>query len=99
MYDIMNYLYQFLYFVFIKKWESFFSIFVSLSQIAMPFIAILALNTWKKEMKGGNKYNIAKKLIVGTKKVQKMIQNDVRNPALHPAEDDKNYNEYNWMAH
>ncbi|MFA6307133.1 MAG: hypothetical protein WC639_04995 [Patescibacteria group bacterium] len=79
------------------NWELFFNFIGNLSQVALAIAAFLALNKWKEQMKGGGKYNVAKKLMVSFRKMQEIIEKKVRNPFLHPTEANKNQDDYNWQ--
>lgn len=69
----------------------------NIAQIATAVVAFLALNTWKEKMKGGGKYEVAKNLLIGTKKLLEMIQKSVRSPSLHPKEAGKEHTDKNYQ--
>lgn len=72
------------------------NILADLSQVVVAIVAIVALDKWKEQMKGGGKYVVAKNLLVSARQIQEIIENKVRNPLLHPAEAGKDPDEFNW---
>lgn len=71
-------------------------IFSLLLQLGVFIIAILALKTWERELRGKDKYKIAFDLLLRAKQLQEKIEKEIRNPFLQPI-DEKNYENHNWQ--
>jgi|GEM_PF-7005496 len=66
-----------------------------LIELGLLIVAIWALNTWRKEMKGGNEYQVAFNLLLRERQLCIKLQKQVRNPFLRLAEG-KSMNDWNW---
>lgn len=56
-------------------------VFSILGTIALIIIGILGLSTWRRQLRGTNEYELAKKILLKTYEVQQALQH-VRNPML-----------------
>lgn len=66
-----------------------------LIQLALLVTAIFALNTWRKQLNGGNEYQVAFDLLLRARQLSEKIQKDIRNPMLHPISG-KSFEDWNW---
>lgn len=64
--------------------DNLFQIFGLFIQAGLLIIAILALNTWRRELQGKNEYETAFNLLLAVRRLYKEIQDKVRNPFLQP---------------
>lgn len=64
------------------EWALISEIVSIISTIAFVVIGGLGLNTWRRQLKGTNEYELAKKVVLKTYEVQQALQ-QVRNPMLY----------------
>ncbi|MBI2046159.1 MAG: hypothetical protein HYT28_01965 [Parcubacteria group bacterium] len=64
-------------------------------QLGLLVVAGLALNTWRKQLHGGNEYQTAFDLLLRVRQLEKKIQKEIRNPFLRPV-NNKSFDDWNW---
>ncbi|GAB5391154.1 MAG: hypothetical protein Altm2KO_30260 [Alteromonas macleodii] len=62
-------------------------VFTIIGTISAIVIGAIGLNTWRRQLKGTSKYEVAKKAILLTYEIEQAIQG-VRNPMLHLPKDE-----------